>query len=112
METIFIIILSIILIIIQLSFEYNIDSFDNTLTNKTNDLKILLDDLEYYKKFYKSKKIDSLINNNKLKSIKIKKNKILFITFDNRKNQEYVQIHNANINKYVEKFGYEYKFYT
>lgn len=114
MEVIFMIIILIILIIlIKLIIEYNIDRFDNN-ENKTNtkvDLKILLDDLEYYKKFYKSKKIDSLINKNKLKSSK-KKNRILFVTFDNRENQEYVKIHNSNITEYVKKFGYEYKFYT
>lgn len=93
--------------------EYNIDTFNNNfLINKTDNLKILLNDLEYFKKFNKSKKIDNLLNNNKLKSIINKKNKILFVTFDNRENQEYIKIHNSNITKYVEKFGYEYKFYN
>ena len=54
--------------------------------------------------------MDSLINNNRLSSINKKKNKILFITYDNRENQEYVLIHNSVINNYVKKFGYEYKY--
>lgn len=94
--------------------EYNIDTFDNNrdkINTKAN-FKIILDDFEYHKKFNKSKKIDTLINNNKLKLINEKKNKILFVTFDNRENQEYVKIHNSNINDYVEKYGYEYKFYS
>ena len=41
-----------------------------------------------------------------------KKNKILFITYDNRYQEEYVIIHNYNINKYAEKYDYEYKFYN
>ena len=114
MKTIFKVIICIFFIIlIKLIFEYNIDTFNNSSSsNKTIELKILSNDLEYYKKFYKSKKINSLINNNKLKSVVNKKNKILFITFDNRVNQEYVKIHNSNINDYVTKFEYEYKFYT
>jgi hypothetical protein len=114
METILVVIICIIsIILIKLIVEYNIDTFDNTSgINKKANLKILLDDLEYYKKFNKSKKIDSLINVNKLKSSEKKKNRILFVTFDNRKNQEYVKIHNSNIEEYVNKFGYEYKFYT
>ena len=115
MKVIFTIIILIICIItIKLIIEYNIDTFDNNeiKTNTKANLKILFDDLEYYKKFNKSIKINSLINNNKLFECYEKKNKILFVTFDNRENQEYVKIHNSNITKYVEKFGYEYKFYT
>lgn len=108
------IILLILFIFIKLLIEYNFDTFDNSNNPmyKSSNLKILINDLEYYTKFNKSKKIDSLINNNRLKSVNVKNNKILFVTFDNRENQEYVQIHNSNITKYVQKFGYEYKFYS
>jgi len=115
MEVIFtIIILIIFIILIKLIYEYNIDTFgdNNDKTTTISNLRILLNDLEYYKKFNKSKKIDGLINNNKLKSFNKKKNKILFVSFDNRENQQYVKIHNSNIIKYVKKYGYEYKFYT
>ena len=97
--------------IFKLIFDYNTDTFSNYGTNTIN-LKIVNDDLNYYKKFYKSKKMDSLINNNILNKINNKKNKILFITFDNRENQDYVSIHNYNINEYVKKFNYEYKYYS
>lgn len=113
MEIIYtLIILLILIIFIKLIYEYNLDSFNNdNSVNKTSNLQILLNDLEYYKKFNKSKKIDSLINNNRLELPGDKKNRILFVTFDNRKNQEYVKIHNLNITKYAQKFEYEYKFY-
>ena len=89
METIFVVIICIIsIILIKLIVEYNIDTFDDTDgINKKATLKILLDDLEYYKKFDESKKINTLINKNKLKSCDKKKNRILFVTFDNRENQ-------------------------
>ena len=107
METIFIIIIFVILLILsKLIFDYNNKDFFNNHSN----MKILNDDVNYYKKFYKSKKIENLTNNNKLNSINAKKNSILFITFDNRENQDYVKIHNSNINKYVKKFGYEYSY--
>lgn len=111
METIFIIIASIvILILIKIMIEYHIE--ENYEDVKNTNLQIKYDDENYNKKFYKSKKIDSLINNNLLSSINNKKNKILFITYDNRENLEYVKIHNSNIEKYVKKFGYDYKYYN
>lgn len=117
MEIIFIIITIVILIIIKLiidyNFDYTINNFDtiNDIEKKTN-LKIMQNDLEFYNKFYKSKKINNLINNNKLKVPKQKKNKILFITYENRVNLQYVKIHNSNINEYVKKYKYEYVHYT
>lgn len=102
----------IILIILYIFiFNNNIDTFDN-YSEKITNLKILVNDLEYYQKFSNSKKLNGLINNNKLKVAKKNKNKILFITFDNRINEKYVQIHNSNINNYVKKYNYEYKYYT
>lgn len=105
MESIYItIIFIVILIILKLIIDYNIESF------KEINLKIIDEDLKYFNKFYNSKKMNSLINNNKLNSMNIKKNKILFITYDNRESQDYVSIHNSNINEYVKKFNYEYNF--
>ena len=116
METILIIIISIILLILlKLIVKYNfiiIDGFNNSSDVEDIKLKIMKDDINYYNKFYQSKKMDSLINNNKLSFVNNKKNKILFITYDNRENNDYISIHNSNINKYVKKFGYEYKFLT
>ena len=110
MKTIKIVILFLImLIIIKIISDYNDDTFDN-LDNNFVKLKVFNNDLNYYKKFYKSKKMTNLTNNNKLTVIKNKKNNILFITFDNRETTDYVIIHNSNINEYVKKFGYEYKY--
>ena len=104
MEYIYIVILLIlILIIIKLIFE--------------NDKFIILSkDYDYFEKFLQKKNsqnnISQLINNNKLQIPLNKKNKILFITYDNRYKEEYVLIHNYNLKKYVEQYDYEYKYYN
>lgn len=101
------------LILVKLVINYN-DKFDNisSIGNKITNLQILKDDLKYYKKFYKSNKFDMLINNNRLSVPINKKNKILFVTYDNRIDQKYLKLHNYNIESYVKKFGYEYKYYS
>lgn len=110
METILVVILLVITIIITILIkDYNDDTFDN-YDNDYAIKKIHNNDMDYYKKFYNSKKMYGLTNNNKLTEKKNKKNNILFITFDNRDTSNYVRIHNSNINEYVKKFGYEYKF--
>lgn len=102
MEIIHIIIISIIvLIIFKLIFGSNDD----------NQI-ILANDYYYFEKFSQKKIISKLINNNKRLKPIYKKNKILFITYDNRYKEEYVLIHNYNIKKYTEKYDYEYKFYN
>ena len=73
---------------------------------------ILMNDYIYYEKFLQSDTITKLINNNKKKKNVNKKNKILFITYDNRYQEEYVKIHNYNINQYVDKWDYKYQFYN
>jgi hypothetical protein len=62
---------------------------------------------------FKNKIMTPLISNNKIKNpSKIKnKNRILIITFDNRKDQDYIKIHNDNLDKYCKKWGFDYKFY-
>lgn len=83
-------------------------------TIDTNGEDILLNDYKYFEKFAQKQLISKLINNNyNPTNVNLKrKNKILFITYDNRKDLEYVEIHNQNIQKYVEKYGYNYKFYN
>ena len=90
------------------------------LTNNKIEKYTLLDENisidEKNNKFLKrftSKIMTPLILNNKIKNpSKIKnKNKILIITFDNRKNQEYIKIHNDNLDKYCKKWNFDYKFY-
>ena len=76
-----------------------------------NNSKIITNDKKYFEKMYQSKKINELVNNNMLKNPIKRKNKILFITYDNRYQLKYVSIHNDNLNKYVKKYNYEYIFY-
>jgi hypothetical protein len=112
MKSIYTFIISIILIILlKLIIDFNIELFSNNDENNDN-LKIINDDINYFKKFYKSKKINKLVNNNKLFTNIEKKNKILFITYDNRILQEYLLLHNNNIKEYVKKYNYEYIYHN
>ena len=77
-----------------------------------DDTKIKIKDAEYFDKFSQKKIISRLLNNNLIKNPVLKKNKILIITYDNRSNEKYIIIHNDNINKYCDKWGYKYKFYN
>ena len=61
--------------------------------------------------------IQLLINHpykiSKIKNItEYKKNKLLFITYDNRKNIEYIDLHNQNLKSYCNKWNYDYKFFN
>ena len=100
METIHIIILLIIGLIIVI------------LMVPDDNQEILANDYNYFEKFSQKKIISKLINANRLDKPVKKKNKILFITYDNRYKEEYVQIHNYNIKKYAEQYEYEDKFYN
>lgn len=74
--------------------------------------QIKINDINYFNRFVSSNQtFTKLINNNILKIPIQKKNKILFITFDNRK-ADYIDIHNSNLQDYVNKYGYDYKFIT
>lgn len=100
METIHIILLLIIAIIIIILAIPN----DNQI--------IVAKDYDYFEKFSQKRVISKLINNNRIIEPIVKKNKILFITYDNRYKEEYVLIHNYNMKKYTEQYDYEYKFYN
>jgi hypothetical protein len=111
METVFVVILLIIFcMVIKLITDRN-DNYE-LVEKQKDDPSIVSNDTNYYTKFAKENMISTLINNNRLAKPIEKKNKILFITYDNRYQEEYVIIHNYNINKYVEKYGYEYKYYN
>ena len=70
------------------------------------------DDTSYFTKFFYDVNVfTNIINNNKLTIPNNKKNKILFVTFENRK-KEYIDIHNQNISMYSTKWGHTYKFIT
>ena len=115
MELFYKIVLAIIIIIVvKIVVDYN---HTETFGNLTSP-KIVSADNNYFSKFYHSNLTNNLFDNNKISnvnfsdSINLGKKNILIITFDNRQGEEYVKIHNKNIKKYVEKYGYEYKFYT
>lgn len=74
--------------------------------------KITENDELYNNIFYKNTSFNKLLNNNINDNFNDSKNEILIITYDNRINLEYLDLHNNNINEYVEKWGYEYKFYN
>jgi hypothetical protein len=76
------------------------------------DTEIKIRDAEYFEKFSQKKIISRLLNNNLIKNPVLKNNKILIITYDNRNNEKYIKMHNHNIKKYCDKWGYEYKFYN
>ncbi len=100
----FILLSIVIVVVFFIGVKLSSDSRDNYYVG--------LKDSNYFEKFSQKKIITGLINNNILSNPPNKKNRILFITYDNRYNQEYVLIHNYNISKYVEQYGYEYKFYN
>ena len=78
---------------------------------KQNRINIAIDDIDYVINNRKGNTSFSLLKeNNKLKIPKNTKNRFLFISFDNRKDIMYLDKHNDNINEYVNKYGYEYKF--
>jgi hypothetical protein len=108
MDIIFTFIIIILLIIIfyeqtkKERFEY--------MTDAEKDRQVIINDAKLYV-IYKKAKLSSLLDNNKKNITDImnskKKYKICFVTFEDR-NEEYIDLHNKNIQKYCEKWGYEY----
>ena len=85
---------------------YKLENQDDIMIHN----KIAEDDTYYFTKFFYDGHIfSSLRENNKLKTPISKKNKLLFVTFENRQ-KEYIDIHNENISNYTKKWGYSYKF--
>lgn len=70
-------------------------------------------DTNFYNKM-SNIKLSTLLDNNKLSIPINKKNKILFVTFENRpiEKNKYIKIHNDNINEYCKLWNFEYKFIT
>jgi hypothetical protein len=52
-----------------------------------------------------------LLNNNMVDKPSDKKHKFAIITFENRKDSEYIDLHNKNVTDYCKKWDYEYLFY-
>lgn len=107
-------IISILITVLIYSYNYNTNENNKTegfiepINNIVSRGAITINDINYFNKF-SNKNMSTLINNNKLVVPETKKNKFLFVTFDNRKSK-YIDIHNENIKKYANKWGYEYKF--
>ncbi len=77
---------------------------------------INIEDFEYYyndiKYFTKCDwKRNYLLNNNMVEKMSDKVNKIAIITYENRKGEEYIELHNKNITAYCNKWNYKYLFY-
>ena len=60
------------------------------LTTPDDEQIVMANDYDYFNRF-SDKSMRQLINNNKINEPIIKKNKILFITYDNRVNEDYVE---------------------
>lgn len=73
--------------------------------------EIYTNDKLYFDIFYQNNNYFKLINNNLQYKNYNKKYNILIITYDNRKNEKYINIHNNNITMYASKWNYKYKFY-
>jgi hypothetical protein len=80
------------------------------LVFKYDNSIIYNNDLNYVITFSNNKDFNKLDNNNIKTNYTIKKYNILIITYDNRINERYIHIHNKNINEYVKKWNYKYKF--
>lgn len=105
------VIYTIILIIILIAIFYKETSQENfsELSERNIDDIIRNDDINMLKMYSKIKFTD-LNNNNKKNNIgeeEQKKYKIAFLTFENRK-EEYIDLHNKNMKKYCDKYGYDY----
>lgn len=77
---------------------------------KNNDF-VMMNDKNYFEKFSSKYILTKLINNNLRRTPLEKKNKILIISYDNRKNEKYIKLHNHNLKEYVKKYDYKYIFY-
>ena len=95
-----------------------LEFFNNTISvtpklmlNENFESNLSKYDSEYFVLLKNEKIIDKITNNNKIYSKINKKNyKILIITFDDRKNIDYIRLHNENFKNYADKYGYEYKY--
>lgn len=68
-------------------------------------------DIKYTVKAQWHKFFYSLVNKNLLDNPSDKINKFAIVTFENRKNDEYIELHNNNMISYCKKWNYDYLFY-
>jgi hypothetical protein len=77
----------------------------------SEDAGFYYQDAKYAAKVQWHKLFSSLLNNNLLDNPSGKTNKIAIVTFENRKIDEYIDIHNNNVSAYCKKWNYDYLFY-
>jgi hypothetical protein len=68
-------------------------------------------DIVYVTQSVGHKMTNFLLNQNLLDKPHNKVNKIAFVTFENRKELEYINLHNQNLTEYCKKWNYDYLFY-
>lgn len=111
------IIVSIIITLIAISFINEITYYESKMVEQYNQpynsiKKIYGNDLKYVMTFRKDY-FKKLHNNNIKKKHSYIPNiprRILIITYDNRKSVPYIDVHNENVQNYVNKWNYQYKF--
>ena len=81
-----------------------------TLIN-INGFKFYYRDLEYYTRAVWHSMPNYLLNNNLIDKPSNKVNKVAIVTFENRKDSEYINLHNQNVTEYCKKWNYDYLFY-
>jgi hypothetical protein len=74
-------------------------------------MKFYYNDLKYTLRAQWQKIFYSLLNNNLLDNPSDKVNKIAIVTFENRKKDKYIELHNNNISAYCKKWNYDYLYY-
>jgi hypothetical protein len=111
MDTIYTLIF-VVLLIILFYYQTKMEGYQNT-TSMTNEEKakiIRKNDAKLYL-LYRNARLSKLLDNNKKTASQLmeppKKNKICFVTYEDR-NEEYIDLHNKNVKKYCDKWGYEY----
>ena len=83
-------------------------SLKENFSLKLKEKKKIINDMDdNLLKLFKNAKMSSYTHN-KNDLLKTKKYKIAFITYDDRENENFVIQHNVNMNKYCNKYGYEY----
>jgi hypothetical protein len=76
---------------------------------KSPNFEIYYNDTKYF--IQSDWKKNYLLNNNLLDKPLEKSNKIAIITFENRKDIEYINLHNKNLTEYCKKWNYDYLYY-
>lgn len=107
------VIYTIALIILLLFIFYKETSRENFTELSEKELNnIIKNDDTNMLKIYEKIKFSDLLDNNKKNNVDIseeeqKKYKIAFLTFENR-TEEYINLHNKNMELYCKKYGYDY----